>query len=510
MKEITLERRERRALRRLFNGDLERAEANALKLIDLAPDNASGWAALRGALAAQGRPADAAALRAYAADPEQASGVIDCVAGRRLSKRGLIFDPADRFRVRPMADALEDVADAEALRSGQNVVWFQDRGGTLVESSPVLELDGAGGPGFAYRFHTAPKFVTSIRNAAVVGEGLVLSEDGELIAEVNPGGKPAKFQARRIGDELEFKGPVTSRGQLSVKVFDTPAFLMAGPTDTSFGDWIGNFFPRLALYEAAGLDCPILVRWKPLPQILPILEALGVSLDRLIFHTTDQISLFPKLFAPCWPSRDKGAPMADVFDIYRRAGVPAGDERPLLYLTRRGLPVRPLINEDEVCELFASRGFQIINPGGLTFEEVRRLFASAACVAGPYGSAFHNLVFSGRHPPSLALMPAHLPYHLTEIARWQTNLGNRFAYVFGETPPEGDDSYTPWTVSLDKVERALDRMMELTTRGEDKWPAEDRAPGERSPGSSTSSAERSGANHFAGSPTMDPSERAPL
>ena len=466
MKEITPERRERRALRWLFNGDPHRAETNARKLIDLAPDSASGWAALRGALTAQGLPADAAALRAATTDPSpRVSRIIDRVAGRRLSKRGLIFDPDDHFCVRPMADTLEEVASAEALRSGQNVVWFQDRGGDLVENSPVLELDGAGGEGFEFRFRTAPRFVTSIRNAAVIDEGLILTEDGEFIAETHPVCRPEKYRARRIGDAQVFEPPVKALGQLSVKVFDTPVFLMAGPTDTSFGDWIDNFFPRLALYEAAGLDCPILVRWKPLPQILPILQALGVSRDRLIFHTTDQISLFPKIFAPCWPSRDKCAPMAGVVDIYRRARLPAQGERPLLYLTRLGLPVRPLTNEEEVCELFASRGFQIINPGGLTFEEVRRLFASPACVAGPFGSALLNLVFCDNHPAILALMPQHRPYHLTEVARWQTNLGNRFAYVFGEPPPKNFGRATPWSVSLDKVELALDRMMQLVTSG---------------------------------------------
>ncbi len=246
-----------------------------------------------------------------------------------------------------------------------------------------------------------------------------------------------------------------------MKAFDTPAFLMAGPTDTSFGDFLVNFAPRLSLYEAAGLDCPILVRWKPLPQVLSILEALGFGADRVIFHTTDQISLFPKLFVSCWPSENKAGPMAGVFDIYRRAHLPPTADRPLLYLDRRRVRPRPLVNEDEVCALFAARGFQIVNPGDLSFDEMRRLFSNPACVAGPFGSAFHNLVFSGNHPTSLCLVPAHMPYKLVEMAQWQADLGNRFAYVMGEMPREPHHSRTPWTISLDKVERALDRMMEL-------------------------------------------------
>ncbi len=461
MKDVTAERRGRRALRALYQGDPPKAEKNARKLLEMHPADGSGWAALRGALAAQGLAADRAALRAMADPSARVDAVIDCIAGRTLSPRGLMFDPAERFPVRPMAGAFEEVATAAALRSGENVVWLQDRGGEEVERWPVLDLDGAAGPAFPVRYRTAPNFVASVRNAAVVGEGLVLSEDGGFIEEINSNSKPSKYGARRLDGGLQFPARDDAHGQLAVKVFDTPAFLMAGPTDTSFGDYLVNFAPRLAVYEAAGLDCPILVRWQPLPQVLTILEALGFGSERIIFHTTDQISLFQKLYAPCWPSRDKAAPIKGLFDIFRRARAAPGLERPLLYLDRRGNRKRPLANEEEVVRLFASRGFQIVNPATLTLQEVRRLFAAPACVAGPYGSAFLNLVFSGGHPLSLVLMPSHRPYNLAEFALWQVDCGNRFAYLLGEPPSEPDKRDPPWTVRLDKLEPALDRMMEL-------------------------------------------------
>lgn len=471
MSELTPERLERRAMRQLLNGAPDRAEVTARKLIAQAPERAFGWAALRGALAAQGRPADAEALRAGLEQiSPDAQDLIDRLSGRKLSPRGLIFDPAERFRIRSMAEVLAEAPSAEALRAGDNLVWFQDRGGKLFERSPVLELDGAGGPAYPVRYETPPKFVAVYRNAAVVAEGLVLTEEGDFIDEALQN-SPDKYGASRRGDELVFQPPHNSGGLLQVKAYDTPAFLMCGPTDTSFGDWMSNFFPRLNLYDAAGLDCPILVRWKPAPHTLPILEALGFGPDRIIFHTTDQVSLFPKLYVPCWPSRDKAAPMVGLAEIYRRAAVPPGPDRPLIYFDRRRQWTRPLANEDEVCALFASRGFRIVNPGTMSFEETRRLLSAPACVAGAYGSAFHNLVFSSIQPLSLVLMPAHRPHHLGEIARWHTDRDARFAYVLGEMPPEPHDRFTPWTVSLKKLERALDRVMELIRSDEPAPPA---------------------------------------
>jgi hypothetical protein len=469
-KQYTPELFERRVLRCLLRRDPRRAEVYARHLIESAPDGLSGWTALKGALESQGKRPDADGLRAAAgqAGASAAASVIERAAGYRLGERGVIFDPEGRYRLRPMAELLREVRTDDALRTEENVVQFLDRGGDLVVRDPVLELGGAGEKAVRLEYRTAPKFIASIQNAAVVGEGLVLTQGGEFIQEIHPPIDARKYGARLEGHELTFKSATYFDGRLPLKVFDTPAFMMAGPTDTSFGDWIGSFAPRLALYEAAGLDCPILIRWKPPEQILPLLEVLGVGRDRLIFHTTKQVSIFPKLFAPSWPRPDKAAPMAGLFDVYRRAAAaePANGGPAMIYLTRRGVRKRPLLNEPEICELFADRGFQIVNPGEMSFQEVRRLFASPACVAGPFGSAFHNLVLSRNHPTSLVLMPAHLPFHLMETAMWQAGCGNRFAYVYGETPPGPYTPRTPWTISIEKVERALDRMLALIGTGE--------------------------------------------
>lgn len=466
MKVLTPELLARRACTWLLQGAPEHAAYCACRLIERLPDSGEAWLLLRGALEAAGQQVDAATLRAAApVEAEVPQSILDRAMSRQLGGRGLVFDPLDGFPIRTLAEVFEEVTTTEALHSGRNVMQVLDPGGQLVEAAPVLELDGAGDPAVAVRYRTAPKFVASMENAVLVGAGVTLTERGEFVRECLPPVTLDKFGAEQVGDQVVFDPAYFQHGKLRLKVFDEPAFLMAGKTDKSFGDWIVNFAPRLALYEAAGLDCPIVVRGPPPEQVLPLLEALGAPPDRLVFHTLDQVSLFPKLFIPSLPTPDKAAPMAGVFDIYRRARAPADPARPMLYLTRRGVGQRPLLNEDEVCELFADRGFRIVNPGELSFDEVRRIFASPACVAGPFGSAFHNLVFSRGHPTSLLLMPPHLPYHLTEIALWQADLGNRFAYVWGDMPPGPHNIRTPWTVAIDKVERALDRMLELVRSG---------------------------------------------
>jgi hypothetical protein len=370
------------------------------------------------------------------------------------------FDVLGPHVIRPISQVLRQVDSPPELRAGENVFYVIDPGGKPVLRDATLELDGCGPP-HPVRYATAPRFVASIRNAVLLARHLVLTETGEIIRELLSPRDPRKWGAMELDGAMHldpgfFKGLIAD-----VRRYDEPAFLMTGPTDSAFGDWIVNFGPRLALAKAVELDCRVVVRSYMKHQALEILQDLGVSRDRLMFLDRDELSIFSRLYVPSWPSRNKGAPMADIFEVYEAARLPSGPAKgPKLYLSRESAAWRPLLNEPEVRELFAGRGFEIVDPGRLSWQEVRRLFADPSCVAGPFGSAFHNLVFCGSRPRNLVLMPPHNPFQLTEIMLWHGDLDLRCAYVPGAPAGEGR-SDMPWTVPIDRVERALAAVLEL-------------------------------------------------
>jgi hypothetical protein len=455
---------EYRALQLLAERDPGAAERLFRALVQRVPSHVGGWLGLRGALEAQGQTEAAAALRAEwaRAAPDMAAAIEGGVQ-RRLSSRGLVFDPQQAFALRRIDKRLTSVGSLAEVHAGRNVMMTFDPGGAEILHDPVVELDGAG-PARPLRYRSARQFLASIANATVFGEGMVLTETGELIGELQPPCDPAKYRAAVRGDQVKFEPERYLDGRLPVVWRDTPAFLLAGPTDHSYGDWHMNFVPRLGLYRAAGLDCPVIVPFKPKKWVLPTLAALGIGPDRVIFHGASSMAMFRKLYVPSWPSRDKCAPIEGLFAVAQSRAPPPVGERKLLYLVRRGLTYRPLVNEDEVCALFASRGFMIFSPGELDFQETLRLFANPACVAGPFGSAYLNLAFSRARPFCLALMPKHLPYHLDEMVVWQGEFGSRFAYVEGDMPPGPHDPTTPWTVPIERVERVLDAVLERIAR----------------------------------------------
>ncbi len=64
-----------------------------------------------------------------------------------------------------------------------------------------------------------------------------------------------------------------------------------------------------------------------------------------------------------------------------------------IYISRKNFFDRSLKNEKKVEKLFLSKGYKIIQPEKLSFEEQVRAFNEASIIVGPGGAAFTNLLF---------------------------------------------------------------------------------------------------------------------
>jgi tetratricopeptide (TPR) repeat protein len=443
----------------LRDGRAGEAEPRLADVTRAWPGYAPAWIGLRGALEVQGKTDEAASMAGTWAEAAPSAGpTIAAATGRRLSGRGLLFDPREPFALRPKADALVQVSTPAELKSVDNA-WLQiDAGGEVIGHAPVFAFDRLEGPDVKVTTVTPETFVASIRNPMLVGRGVAVSEDLTLVDEITLP-NPAKFDAG-----YSERGPLFDRrrfrdGMVEVRCFDEPAVLLAGPTDRSFGDWIINFPPRLTLAQAAGLDCKILVAEESVPTAEAMLAALGVDPGRLLRHDPFGVSIFPKLYVPSWPMIERLNHMKDPFAIYRRAARPPRAERPRIWLSREGISKRPMLNEPEVRALFERHGFISVRPERLSFEEVLELFAGPACVAGGYGSGLLNMVFSSARPPTMFIAPPEPALFLREAISWLGALELPFGYVRGEPADKGDGG--GWIAPMDLVEQGLEALLEL-------------------------------------------------
>ncbi len=440
----------------LRRGDAPAAKARFEQALHDDPAYANAWLGLRGANLLLGPAADAPAAR-------KGPGMARTLRHRTLSPRGLLFDPAVDYRVRSRDEALERVETAEALRSRDNVYWTVDPGGERLEFP--LPGDRPGGASQAsISFLTSDSFILSLRAPMLVARGAVITDRDEIIHEVSFLHTPAhKYRARMKRGALRFDAALLHDGVASVRVFDQPAFLMCGAVDRGFGDWIINFPPRLMAYRAAGLDCAIVLSEDVPPKFIDMLLAMGVPRESLLFHDPDGVSVFPRLFVPSWPLPERRRPIRGWMDVFKPLKGSAPSPARRLYVSRRNIGHRVLVNEDQVIELFRAKGFHIVRPETLSLDQTLEVFGPAACVAGPYGSGLRNVLFCAPSPLALVLMPPYPEAFVEGTALWMSQSGARFHSVTGEAAPGGhpdpDPNEHPWIIDLAQVAQAIDETL---------------------------------------------------
>ena len=461
----------------------DRAAPHLRVLAEADAGSAKAWRRLGRALEEAGDlPGAAAAWRRVAElDPKLGQARLDLLNERlarvdrpkrrrssaRLGGVGPAVDLFGPLPLRSKADVLARTERPSDLARSSDTWLAIDAGGRPIEHDPIIPLTDDGGYRFKARAATAEAFVLGLDNAAVVNRGAVITQAGDVIGDVHRS-VSASYGATVEAGEVLFSRGVAQEALDRIKVFDTPAFLMAGPMDLSFGDWIDNYFNRLALADAAELDCAVLVRPDLPPQMFDTLAALGVGRDRILHHDPRGLSIFPRLYVPSWPIPTRERLMRQVYGAYGRASLtPPDTDRPLLYISRQGMPSRRLLNEDEVVEAFVRRGFQVIHPERLSFQEMQVLFAQPACIAGPYGSAMRNAVFCSRKPVCLNLLPPVSHAFRRWVALWMAEAGVRVGFVEGVAGPDWRPPVQSgtWTVPLERVERALDQVLLEVGRG---------------------------------------------
>lgn len=138
-----------------------------------------------------------------------------------------------------------------------------------------------------------------------------------------------------------------------------------------------------------------------------IFSALDVDPARIRIAVNDvQVSRLILPASQFWQGIKASPGMGIVFDHVREKilkGRASSQPTPAkIYFSRKGLspesargrPRAVISNEDEVEALFRKRGYEILRPETLPFEEQVALVANATHVAGPSGSALHLMLFN--------------------------------------------------------------------------------------------------------------------
>ena len=212
------------------------------------------------------------------------------------------------------------------------------------------------------------------------------------------------------------------------------ASLLMDALSHNYAHWLTETLPKAAAlaHSDVGRDCELLVDDKLPGNLLTSLELLlggkerirrvpadaRVQVERLICvspvgyvpfkrHSRAQAEHSHGRFSP-------GALKLMVDTLRRKLrekSVTAGPFSSRLFIRRRA-HVRNLVNSDDIERELVSRGFSVIVPEELSFEEQVVAFSGADIVVGATGSGIANLVFCPRDCVVVILIPnfAHTPY----------------------------------------------------------------------------------------------------
>jgi capsular polysaccharide biosynthesis protein len=215
-----------------------------------------------------------------------------------------------------------------------------------------------------------------------------------------------------------------------------------------FYHWFLDVLPRLALLPELPPDTRIIVPPRLAPYQQQTLQWLG--LENRIRPTAEKHLLIEHYYF-CSPTSMTGCYNPFAVEFLRRSFLPHADQAydpPRRFYLRRVGKFRPILNEDEVLDFFAKKGWAIIDTEQLPLARQIQLFSKAEMICAPHGAGLTNLLWS---PPGCKVLELCCSTFLNGVYEGMAEaLSLRYHYLIFE----GDDTFQS-RVNLQEVERAL-------------------------------------------------------
>ena len=222
----------------------------------------------------------------------------------------------------------------------------------------------------------------------------------------------------------------------------------------NYWHFVMDFAPRLVFtLEGGDPATPLLVGPDFGPQQQGVLDhvfaARGLKTPRVI--------VLPEGIAPVrralFPSVLPRAVAVELWDRFL-PHTPRKAER-LIFARRGNVRQRKLLNEDEIIALAQRRGFEIIDPGAMSFAEQVETFRDAKVVMGAHGAALTNVAFApkgGALVEFIAGIEQPFFQQLAEAKQWR-----RIA-IRDESVAASEAHHHDMRIDPKRVERTLDEL----------------------------------------------------
>lgn len=304
-------------------------------------------------------------------------------------------------------------------------------------------------------YTSPPVFVTEIPNATLFGYRELAWADCFTTDEEWPhAALHSQFLQNLASPEFFPNEDTRLRGTSEAGVYDlqpdgraarrinTTAVVLCSHEPSNYGSFLFRVLPKLHAVRKLGLGQRPIAVWAHTPSFRDLLGMAGIPAEQIIQHDTHALTTFDRVIAPSLrnPHGFLDPESHGFFQDLLQQLPEAGTGR-RLYISRqgqmrRGASSRQMLNEAELIGALGRLDFEIVEPEALSPVEQARIFASAAIVVGPSGSAMFNVVFCrpGTKIVDIESEPHWIYAHAGLFASCKTDYGIFVGEVDGSDP----------------------------------------------------------------------------
>jgi capsular polysaccharide biosynthesis protein len=332
---------------------------------------------------------------------------------------------------------------AQDAVGGASIAQYKNWKDQEVPSPPNMRVDVLSGP------HIFPGKVIKRENDRHWGGQLILDRDFNYIE--------ASYSLLDGGRSLPQDVDIKSQ---STALQGTHFFL--GSAHSHFGHFMLEGTSRLwawAEFQKAHPSGKCIIYETSIPKFaLSLLEKFGIGLENILSASQHfQIETLhiptPSMVTHQWISNRQR-------DTWITIANKVGDAKfgPKVFLSRREIPNRSLLNESEFERIFASNGYDIICPETLSISDQINLAANSKTLVGCVGSQMYLAAFQSKGAKNGIIAPSN--FFLKDDAILSTACHSELYVAFGEAVDFRNKSHfaRTWECNIDAASALLESL----------------------------------------------------
>lgn len=258
--------------------------------------------------------------------------------------------------------------------------------------------------------------------------------NGDMLRTIFPGTHPDRFKDAMLSPDVEITGATAP----AVRRVPGHSFLLGSGVYENYFNWTLRYASRVAMFQAMPPGCRLAAPVPNMRYVRDTLEFMGVPQERV--EHLDGPVVFERLtvMSPFAFGRYEISPLITttlrehprVTELWRRP-------KRRLYIPRRNVKMRQVVNEGAVEAALKRLGFEVFDNGEHNVREQVRAFRDASIIVSPHGAGLSNIVYCDPGTPVVELVPEGYDQGVTSYRSLSDLFDLRYTQLFArEAAPD--------------------------------------------------------------------------